>query len=954
MKFWLAFVAAVFVVPTATSQGYSPFQNQLDQPNKTEAAAAKAQDQSEQGNEKLADGKIRFSFVGQPWSEVIPWFAEQAGFSLQTVERWPEGSFNLQDTETYTTLEALDQLNRTLAGLSEPFTLVRNRKTLLLKPANEPINDDLVETVDVKDLDNRGAFEIMTVSFDLGDLDAAQMFAELQALVSERNRGFFFVTPAANRVQVRETGQRLRNIRDTIKIAQKRLDDAKLRTIQYKLKFQDPETFIGLVGGNFGIAAGQNTNANGTFSMRAETLGDRLFVTGNNKTLEEFETLAKLIDSDPKEEIENTQFDAPTIVTYPVSIDPKLALNILETMLEGRDVKMGQDEQTGAITVQGREEDHKVVEESLASVSNSKTSNFEIIQLEKIGAAEALSILQAIYRQDALTDDVISGPVLLANATLNTVIVSGTAREVVETKSTLEKLDKNYIPVDFGPRTTVRMVPMSESEQERLLPILPDLLGSVGRGDNPFKVIRPRDRKSFPDRVRNGELNAPVKEDLPDDLNDLLPPAEPQASSHSATDSWRDQVLALACLAIGPQKMAIATTACLQMDDPVPATNSRPSDYQPPKSVQSVAGAPIEFRFTEYGLTIESEDLDAADDIEAAIQDFLGTAGVIQSPTIFEIKHRPAGEMKQLLEENLGMSDPDSGGGGGGGGGGLLGGMMSNMMGGGGDLMGSLLGGSGGTGGGDIMVEGDVSFVVDARFNHIWVRGATDNDLIAINNMIDRLDMPEGETKPEVQGKTRIIPVFHRDAEELTTIIKSQLPELMYSENAEKGQKSNNEMAQMMQAVQSLTGKKNNANNASNDAMKPKLKLTADKVNNQILVTGPEYQYLVVVDLVEELDQAPPKRATEIIPSVSSLVLDSLKNRFPKLQIGEGEEGQDGASGDGNGSKQQSAADKARAQQTQQIQQRMQQAIQQRIQQSRQQGGERGGRTGGRGGRGGR
>lgn len=950
MKFWLAFLAAVFVVPTAASQGFSPVQDQTDE---VETAPSRPLEEATQSSEKTADGKIRFSFVGQPWSEIIPWFAEQAGFSLQHVERWPEGAFNLQDSEAYSTLEALDQLNRTLAGLSEPFTLIRNRKTLLLKRANEPINDDLVEVVDLKDLDSRGAYEIMTVGFDLGELEANQMFAELQALVSPRNRTYFFVTPAANRIQVRETGQRLRNIRDIIVTAQKRVEDSKLRTIQYKLKYQDPETFIGLVGGNFGIAAGQSINVDGTFSMRAETLGDRLFVTGNSKTLEEFETLAALIDSDPKDEIENTSIDAPTIVTYPVSIDPKLAFNILETMLEGRDVRMGQDEQTGAITVQGREEDHKVVVQSLASVSDSKASNFEIIKLEKIGAAEALSILQAIYRQDTLTDDVTQGPVLLANTALNTVIVSGTSREVANTKLTLQKLDINYIPVDSGPRTQVRMIPMSESEQERLLPILPDLLGSVGRSDNPFKVIRPKDRKSFPDRVRRGELNAPVENRLPDNLDDLLPPSgEPQSNWPRKAGGLRDRIIAMACLALGPQKLAVASTMMLQLDDNEPSSSQRGSGYQPPKSVQSVAGAPIEFRFTEYGLTIESDDLDAADDIETAIQGFLGTSGAVQSPTIFEIKHRPAAEMKQLLEENLGLSDPDAGGGGGGGASGLLGGMMSNMMGGGGDLMGSLLGDSG-SGGGDIMVEGDVSLIVDARFNHIWVRGATDNDLIAINNMIDRLDLPEGDTKPEVQGKTRIIAVFHRDAEELATIIKSQLPELMFNENAQKGQKSNNEMAQMMQAVQSLTGKKNNANSASNDAMKPKLKLTADAVNNQLLVTGPEYLYLVVVDLVKELDQAPAERSTEIVPGVPAFLLDSLKERFPgKLQFGTGDAGADGGAGSADNSKQNSAADKARAQQSKQVQQQMQQAIQRRIQQGRQQGGG-GGRQGG-GGRGGR
>jgi 3-isopropylmalate dehydratase small subunit len=285
---------------------------------------------------------------------------------------------------------------------------------------------------------------------------------------------------------------------------------------------------------------------------------------------------------------------------------------------------------------------------------------------------------------------------------------------------------------------------------------------------------------------------------------------------------------------------------------------------------------------------------------------------------------------------------------------------MSNMMGGGGDLMDSLLGGSSDATG-MAMVEGDVKFVVDARFNHIWVRGATENDLITINTMVERLDQPEGETKPEVDGKTRIIEVLHRDAEVLVGIIKEQRAAIMFNENAQKGQKANNEIAQMAQAVQSLTGKKNNAASPSSEAMKPKVKVTADTVSNQILVTGPEYLFKEIQALVLELDIPQGKRSTEIIPNVPPFLLNSLMQQNPsKLKMGTGEEDTGGAKAPGAtaANSNQSAADKARAQQQQQMQQQMQRAIQQRIQQSRQQGGAggaRGGRpTGGRGGRGGR
>ena len=396
MKFWLAIFAALLSFPLSVSQAMAFPQEDMGQ--LAEQMAAKMQSpgvkrsgdvEENQGTAKGDD--IFFNFQDQQWKVVIPWFAEKAGLSLQHIERFPAGTFNIKDNDVYSPLEALDQLNRSLAGLKEPFTLIRNRNMLLLKPLNEAIRDELIQSVKPSELDQRGAFELMSVIFDLGELDGRQISADLKSQVSPQNQKYFNVFEASNQLQVRETGARLRNIRDIIEMAKKKLADSKPSFKTYELKFQDAETFTAIVGAQLGIPAGKTTNKDETITINSVPLSNQLYVSGTKKMLEQFDLIASMVDFDPDTQEENTVFEKPYLTTYPITIDPELAFDLLGTMLEGRDALMQQDKVNGAITVRGRKADHELVVESLASVANAKTKNFSIIQLEKIAVTEVLS-----------------------------------------------------------------------------------------------------------------------------------------------------------------------------------------------------------------------------------------------------------------------------------------------------------------------------------------------------------------------------------------------------------------------------------------------------------------------------------------------------------------------------------------------------------------------------------
>ena len=905
-------------------------------------------------------------------------FAEQAGFSLQTIEARPAGTFSLLDNDSYTPLEALDQLNRALAGLDKPFTLIRKGNMLMLKQVgrNFPISDELIDTVKPEDLDKRGEFELMNVIFDLGELDGDQMARDLESLVSDTNKSHFKEFRASNQLQVRETGARLRNMRNIIETAKQKLADEKPSLITYQLKFQDAETFIAVVGAQLGIPDGKTSNASrdqdATISIIAEPLSTRLYVSGTKKMLDRFLLIAKTVDSDPNEATEDVVQEQPFLDTYPITIDPKLAYDLLSTMLEGSDARMQQDEISGAITVLGRKADHERVVQSLASVENVKTKNFAIIQLEKVSVTEALGVLQSIYRQTttSLTEETNSGPVLLANSYLNQIIVSGSAKEVAEVRAIAMELDAKYVPVDSGPRKGTVIIPMDQKAAERLMPALPDLLKTVNRDNQftirPFNVIRPSDRKGLDERIRRGELQELNKsdEEMMEEMIDDLPSANrsqrkspasvPQSKLEKKPASALQQMSALAFLTLGAQRASLVSNLVLLQQDGGTATSSPSADeYRAPPKKESVDGAPIDFRFNEYGLTVESDDLDAVADIQDAIEKFLGDSTEVQQPAILELQYRDVTEMQQILEAILGLSD---GSGGGDAGGNPLGGIVNNLLPG-GDLLDGLFDPASGAAG-ISELEGDVTFVADSRFNALVVKGATANDLSFINQLIEYFDRPETETKPELLGETRIIQIKYRDIQEVVEIIKTLLPGKIYTDQGDQGGKQNNgELAQMMKAVQQLNkgggGGGGGGGGQSGGGQKPTVVLGVDTANSILLVTGPEYIYEEIVRIVEKLDVEAPPRAIVVVAGVSNptLVLDALQHLFgDNIQMSDSETlASDGAKENTKDTqdKQADAADSNRARQ------QLQREIQAQARAQQQGGGRGAGGGGNRGGGGG-
>ncbi len=147
------------------------------------AAAAETPPPAE--SQPKAEPKLRFNFRFQRWSDVLDWFAEQAGLSL-VLDAPPPGTFNYSDNRDYSVAESLDLLNGVL--LTKGYTLVRRERMLILVDLSQGLPETLVPRVTLDELDKRGRFEIVSVMFPVGNRSAADVVTEIAPLLGPRGK----------------------------------------------------------------------------------------------------------------------------------------------------------------------------------------------------------------------------------------------------------------------------------------------------------------------------------------------------------------------------------------------------------------------------------------------------------------------------------------------------------------------------------------------------------------------------------------------------------------------------------------------------------------------------------------------------------------------------------------------------------------------------------------------
>ena len=215
---------------------------------------------------------IQFSFVKEPWENVMEWIAELSGLSLQ-MEVVPQGTFNyINDPNKYTLAEAIDVLNSQL--IPKGLIIIRKGTYLKLLPLKE-VPPDLIPRISPDDLDKYGESQFVIVLFPLQNISADTAEKEVKQFKSEN--GEVVAMESVNRLMVKDAVSYVRVIRDYLKLIEQQGVGLQSKTRDFPLKFVSALKVEAMLRELFTLPPKQSANQQSQRSDRNnEDLRDRM------------------------------------------------------------------------------------------------------------------------------------------------------------------------------------------------------------------------------------------------------------------------------------------------------------------------------------------------------------------------------------------------------------------------------------------------------------------------------------------------------------------------------------------------------------------------------------------------------------------------------------------------------------------------------------------------------
>ncbi|MEQ8839209.1 MAG: secretin N-terminal domain-containing protein, partial [Lacipirellulaceae bacterium] len=176
------------------------------------------------------DGYVQFSFKGQPWPDVLQWYADVSGLSFNWT-KLPEGFLNLTTQRKYKLNETRDLLNKHL--LLHGYTIVVSGDTMTAVEVAK-LDPSLIPRVEADDLEDHLPHDIVRVRFELPkNMEPEQAANDVKILTSTNAK----IQPllATKRLHVIDTVANLRNVRDLI-YAQQAAIKEDIRPVQFMIK----------------------------------------------------------------------------------------------------------------------------------------------------------------------------------------------------------------------------------------------------------------------------------------------------------------------------------------------------------------------------------------------------------------------------------------------------------------------------------------------------------------------------------------------------------------------------------------------------------------------------------------------------------------------------------------------------------------------------------------------
>ncbi len=334
------------------------------------------------------DAVLEFSFDGAPWRDVIQWLADSSDMALH-VGGLPTGSFTYSDLNSFTPQEAIDRVNLFL--LPQGFSLVRSGKLLSVINLTDPRSmqqlNALAKLVTVEQLDQLSDHDVVKCIFPLGELDAEDAVEELTALSLMTPPAVFSKT---NQLMITDTAGNLKSVRTILAAFEPHALDNGTVVKSFVLQHVDAEDILIVARPHLGLATGEMIGID--VSLSADLQGKNIFVTGIEDKVKLIEGLITAIDL-PKRSLTSSDGEAVLRTHSVEGGNVQIVYDVLQTLLADETVRLSMDQAGGSVVALATAEVQAEIEQTVAQLQASE-AEFAVIPLKTIDPYLAVSLLE--------------------------------------------------------------------------------------------------------------------------------------------------------------------------------------------------------------------------------------------------------------------------------------------------------------------------------------------------------------------------------------------------------------------------------------------------------------------------------------------------------------------------------------------------------------------------------
>ena len=761
--------------------------------------------------------RLEINFQGEPWDNVLKWLATQADMALQS-DVIPPGSFTYRDrSRGYSVGETMDIMNASM--LNTGYTLVRRGRLMKCIDLEQPLSKELIkefaELVKTpEELAKRGDFEPVRYLFSLSRMDPEVAKTEIESMLSIL--GSVSSMASAGQIAVTDVAGNVRAIAAMVKRAEDPESARGSTIVEFPLKHITAEEILTAARPLLGLPVEQNTSPD--LSLATDTFGTVIYATGKAEKLQQLRDLVKLMDTAPTEqEKSSVKAENPVVQRHRVKGgDLEIAYQVVSQLLAGLpEIRLAKDEVSKMLILQARSAEHKLVEDTLATLAG-EASDFKVIQLQKLDARLAIDAIKKFFGIADTKDAGAGGPVIDGDQFARQVWVKGSASEVEQIRTFIQELEKNAEATDvFGEK--VRVIPLTGRSAANTLQQAQELWKATN-GKNRIKIIENSlpGKSSLPQRSVEPEVKAaPAAETKGKEARRAIILRDGELPS--TADAERAPVGRLASMLMKPQEASA-------------------SDVKKDAAADEGAGSDIVIMQGPGGLIITSDDKAALEQFDRMMRMISEQAQLGSGePTVIYLKHIKAAAAKELLETIMSGSSGSSSSGGS-----LLGDLAGGVMGGG--MFGALLGGGGGGGSSTSspsssgLASGDYTITSDPRLNALIIK-ASPQDMAMCEELLKIIDQVESPISIETRGQVAMIPVITQNVTDVVSMLKQLYGDRIEGAAAAGGGGNRQPDPQaFIEALRGGGGSRGGRGGASSELKESKISLSAEVNTNTLVV----------------------------------------------------------------------------------------------------------------------